>query len=117
MPVSFSEVAFNVGGVFSAGAPTKLTAPISGIYVLAGSVEWDSGKPGWRQLEIDSVKGGRVATSLIPVAVEQYAYNSVSTVVNLSAGESAELVANQSSGGALSFHGGSFAMNWVGSGG
>ena len=114
--VSFPTVDFNVGGVFSAGTPTKLTAPISGVYVVAGSVQWESGGPGWRQLEIDSDKAGRVASSLIPVAATQYVYSNVSTVVKLSAGESVALTANQVSGGALPFSQASFAMNWVGSG-
>lgn len=114
--VSFSTVNFNVGGVFSAGAPTKLTAPITGVYTITGTVEWTSGNPGYRQLEIDSSTGARLATSLIPVAAAQFTYSNVSTAVKLTAGDSVQLVANQSSGGTLSFSSPSFTMTWVGSG-
>src|SRR4029077_10960857 len=116
VPLNLANPSFNVGGVFSTGAPTKFTAPIVGVYVVAGNVEWNSGEPGWRQLEIDTSKQGRVATSLIPVAAKQYVYSSVSTVVKLEAGESVELTANQNSGTTIGTIGGSFAINWVGSG-
>jgi hypothetical protein len=116
VPVSFSTAQFNVGGVFSASAPTVLVAPIAGVYTISGSIEWTSGGVGYRQLEIDSDKGGRLASELLPVAAAQFAYNSVSTIVKLEAGEKVELVANQASGGSLSFSSASFAMSWVGSG-
>ena len=114
-PVTFTTVQFDVGGVFSSGAPTKLTAPVTGVYVITGHVEWDSGKPGYRQLEIDG-PGGRLATSLIPVAAEEFTYSTVSTIVKLNAGDSVQLVADQVSGAALAYNGGSFAMSWAGSG-
>jgi hypothetical protein len=117
VPVSFATVDFNIGGVFSSGAPTKLTVPITGVYAASGSVEWEAGGIGWRQLEIDAGSAGRVATELIPVAATQYTYNSVSTIVKLNAGESVELTANQTSGGGvLPVIKGWFALNWVGSG-
>ncbi len=115
LSVAFTTAQFDVGGVFSAGSPTKLTASVTGVYVVSGHVEWTIGKPGYRQLEIDG-PGGRLATSLIPVAVEQFVYSTVSTIVKLNAGDSVVLVANQASGSTLSFSGASFAMNWVASG-
>jgi hypothetical protein len=93
-----------------------LVAPIAGVYTISGSIEWTSGGIGYRQLEIDSDKGGRLASELLPVAAPQFAYNSVSTIVKLEAGEKVQLVANQSSGASLSFSLASFAMSWVGSG-
>jgi len=82
---------------------------------VSASVEWDNGNAGYRQLEIDTGVG-RVATELTPVAAAQFVYNSVSAVVKLNAGESVELLANQVSGGALSFSPAWFAMSWIGSG-
>jgi hypothetical protein len=116
VPVSFENVQFDTGGVFSASTPTALVAPIAGVYVISGSIEWTSGGVGYRQLEIDGETGGRLATELLPVAATQFAYNSVSTIVKLQAGEKVQLVANQSSGASLSFSSASFGMNWVGSG-
>jgi hypothetical protein len=112
----FGTIDFNIGGVFDSGAPTKLTAPIAGVYDITGTAEWASGGIGYRQLEIDTESSGRVATDLIPVAATQFTYNNVSTVVELKAGESVELVADQASGGALTINNANFSMAWIGSG-
>jgi hypothetical protein len=116
VPLTLENPTFNVGGVFSSTTPTKLTAPIAGVYVITGNLEWASGGAGYRQLEIDTSEQGRVATNLIPVAAPQFTYNSVSTVVKLAAGETVDLVADQSSGASLSTNGGWFAMSWIGTG-
>ena len=116
LPLPFGTVDFNLGGVFESGAPTKLTAPIAGIYDVAGTAEWASGGVGYRQLEIDTESSGRLATELIPVAAAQFTYNNVSTTVQLKAGESVQLVADQASGGALTVNRAFFSMVWVGSG-
>jgi hypothetical protein len=112
---SFGTVQFNVGSVFSSAQPTLLTAPATGVYTVSGSVEWESGAAGYRQLEIDDA-GTRLASDLTPIAAPQFVYSTVTTIVKLKAGESVTLVADQSSGGTLSFNTGAFAMAWMGSG-
>lgn len=116
VPASFDTVQFDVGSVFSSAHPTLLTAPATGVYTISGSVEWQSGAAGYRQLEIDSSSGTRLASDLTPVAATQFVYSTVTTIAKLNAGESVTLVADQSSGGTLSFNTGAFAMTWVGSG-
>ncbi len=112
---SFDTVQFDVGSVFSSAHPTQLTAPATGVYTISGSVEWESGAAGYRQLEIDA-RGTRLASDLTPVAAPQFVYSTVTTIVKLNAGESVTLVADQSSGGTLSFDTAAFAMAWMGSG-
>lgn len=116
-PVQFDAAEFNVGGVYASGSPTELRAPIAGVYTVTGSLEWESGGIGWRQLEITRASTGeRISTNLIPVGSPDYAYNSVATLVRLNAGDGVVFKASQASGGSLSTFGGYFGLAWVGTG-
>jgi hypothetical protein len=118
VPVSFISAEFNVGGVYSSFSPTELKAPITGVYSVTGSLEWDNGGVGYRQLVIsrasnDEILGG----DLIPIeSAGQYATNSVSTLVKLTAGDGVKFRAKQTSGGSLGMFAGDFGMAWVGKG-
>ena len=101
--------------------PTRLTAPVGGVYAITGQVEWNTAAGGSRLLVIRRNDGLRVGVSLIPVtAAANFAYQQVTTQAKLNAGDYVELRATQTSGAPIEiFKGGdeesqNFMMHWVG---
>jgi hypothetical protein len=122
-PLTFDGEYYDNSNMHSTTANTdRLTAPVTGVYQVTGQVEWDSCGVGYRQLEIDRVSdAARLATTLMPVGAAQFVYENVTTATKLTAGDSVQLVASQSSGGSCAiFTDGesspSFSMEWVSAG-
>lgn len=119
--IPLHTVEFDTAGLFNPADPTRLTAPVAGIYTVSAHVDWDQNNFAAREVMIDANIGivfQRIATSQIPasnVDVEQ----SVSTIVQLSAGDSVQLEVRQVSGGGsdniqVSDHSPTLAMAWLG---
>ena len=85
---------------------------------MTGSLEWESGGVGYRELVISRVSNDeRLSADLIPVGVAgQYATNGVATVVKLTAGDGVVFRAKQTSGATLNMFAGDFGMAWIGTG-
>lgn len=86
---------------WSAGSPTRLTAPQAGKYTVGCSILWDSSTTGNRSVYV--VKNGTTATRL---AGEQMVANSggvlnLATTLNLTSGDYVEFYAFQNSGGSV----------------
>jgi hypothetical protein len=119
--VSWNTEAFDTAGMHNDTNPTRLTAPISGVYDISGSTEFGSAATGYRQIGIyPNGTNSRFVSVLVPVdATPQFTYPMASTLAFLNAGDYVELKLAQTSGAALSAGGGmdaSFQMTWVGSG-
>lgn len=98
----FTHVRSQVGAVWDAGAPTRLTVPAggSGEYLIGGGISWDNNVTGSRKLEI-VVNGTTVAVSDERSATADNPRNHVTTLYGLNAGDYVEAFVTQSSGGAL----------------
>lgn len=104
-PVEFNVEKFNVGGLFNPVNPTRLTAPVTGIYHISGCVRWSntSSDTGQRRLYIQESGAGLIivsrkdgsgsSDSVFPL-LEQ----TVSTLWHLTAGQYVELYISQASG-------------------
>jgi len=101
LEVSFAAATrIDAAGMWAAGAPTKITCTVPGVYQLSGGVNWDASNDGRRDCRL-LVNGTGVASSVVPaenVGVAQ----SVSLVTPLALGDYVELQIRQSSGGNLS---------------
>lgn len=99
-PISFDTTFYNVGGIWSAGSPTRLTAPVDGYYEVKGQVRWANNTTNTRGLWFQkNGTGNRIQGVYAPAmnSLEQ----STSTVIQLTAGDYIEVLAYQDSGGSL----------------
>jgi hypothetical protein len=119
---------FNVGGVYDAANPTRLTAPIAGRYLITASARWAANLTGrrliainldfpaadWKQIARSNVSGWSVGPDFYP---EQ----NVQTVYQLKAGDYVEMWVAQNSGVALKLNAGAgappnavtFSLQWL----
>lgn len=100
--LTFNSEHWDEGALHSTGGNTgRLTAPITGLYLVGGAVDFASNATGYRQLAV------RINGATFIVADERPAVNgaatqiTVETVYRFVAGEYAELRALQNSGGNL----------------
>jgi hypothetical protein len=120
--VSWNSEAFDAAGMHDNTNPTRLTAPISGVYAISGSAQFLSAATGYRQIGIyPNGTAGRFVSVLIPVgSAAEYTYTEASTLALLNAGDYVELkLAQTSSTASLTTNSGSdssFQMTWVGPG-
>ncbi len=100
--------------------PSRLNAPYTGLYLLAGSIEFPSNATGVRRLSI--ILNGTFSDRLVSVNQPSFSGTpalSVATLFRLEAGEFVELQAHQNSGGALNvlatgLHSPEFMMCYLG---
>ena len=124
--LSYDTTDFNVGGVFDAAKPTRMTAPVAGRYLITASVRWDSNTngrrvialnvnypaAGWAQIARSSVSGHWSTTPAF------YPEQTAQTVYKLNAGDYVEVWAAQDSGSTLNLmtnvdNGVTFSMQWI----
>lgn len=101
--LTFDSERFDTDGLHSTASNTsRLTAPVAGIYFVSGNIRWAANGTGRRDLYI-VVNGTTTvaADSRPPVSGADPIDQSISTLVNLAAGDYVELQVYQSSGGAL----------------
>lgn len=99
--LTFNNERFDVGDVHDPGS-SRLQAPIAGVYVAAGNVNF-SGVTGTGQRRIEIRRNGEVIVASVQVeatSVNQ-THLAISKVIQLAAGDYLELLAFQNSGGDL----------------
>jgi hypothetical protein len=120
--LSFNVTDYNVGGVFDAVQPTRMTAPVAGRYLIIATARWDANTAGRRTIALElNHSAGTIARSNVSpywtgnsLAPEQ----SVQVVYKMNAGDYVEVFAMQDSGGALSMttavdNAVTFSMQWL----
>jgi hypothetical protein len=122
--VTFDTTDFNVGAVYNAAQPTRMTAPIAGRYLIMATVRWSPNNVGRRilALELNHSVATIARNSVSPYsttgtfAPEQ----TVQVVYKLNAGDYVEVFANQDSGGDLGLQVSAaanvlptFTMQWI----
>jgi hypothetical protein len=104
-PVQFDTESFDSGGLFDPAQSTRLTAPIAGVYALAGGARWDPDAAGVRStfLRKNNLAGAGflAGTTVAAVPATEPTRQSLATVARLAAGDFVELQVQQTSGGAL----------------
>jgi hypothetical protein len=100
-PLVFDREQFDRDGLHDPADPTRLIAPVNGMYVLTASVEWESSTVGRRELQIDVTGARAAATSVTPTAADDSPFQSVTVVAFMGAGSSATARVRQTSGAAL----------------
>lgn len=92
--VSFDSVSFDTAGMFKPSDPTRLTAPVDGIYLITTSISWQiSGTSGLNRAVYVYVDNHAVAVDQRPPAEETRQV--VTTVYRLNAGDYVEVGAAQ----------------------
>lgn len=109
---SFSVVDFDTAGLFHAGTPDRLTAPISGLYVMVGTFGMGNNATGDRSV---SISGNDIfpTTGVNMAAPTGTFFASTPRIVELEAGEYQQVTGLQTSGTTLSASA-SFTMMWMG---
>lgn len=116
--LTWDTEAWDTGGLHDGTNPTRLTAPIAGLYMVSCWVDWASNTTGLRQVKIRANGTTTIANEHVDAGGTS-PQQTVSVPVKLAAGEYVELIVAQTSGGALNVTGGAtesfFAMHYVGS--
>lgn len=101
--VSFDHQSWNVGNLHSISInPTRLTASISGLYLIGGVVRWADNATGYRFLGIRQNGTTYVAKDARGSLATGFGLDQgVTTLYRLAKGEYVELLAGQASGGNL----------------
>ena len=124
--LSYDATDFNVDGVYDSTKPTKMTAPITGRYLITASARWDSNAAGrrvialnvnypaagWAQIARSSVSANWTTTAAF------YPEQTAQTIYKLNAGDYVEVWVAQDSGSALDLMVGvdnavTFSMQWL----
>jgi len=123
--LGFETVAFNSERYDTASMHSnvtnnsRLTAPVDGLYLVNASTRWESDLDGIRQLSIQGEIGGstiQLGSSDVPST--GFTNQTVSTVVQLSAGDYVEIEVRHDSGGSLNLDKANqsspeFMMTWL----
>lgn len=120
--VPFDQEEFDTAGLHDPADPARLVAPLAGIYTVSGHVQWpQSSAGGSRDVYLDAFIGlvfQRVASSSLAASSAGQTEQSISTIVQLSAGDSVELEVRQTSGSAemllVSDGGPTLTLAWLG---
>lgn len=99
--------------------PSRLRAPVQGLYLVTANAQWSTSIVGYRQI-ILFVNGVRTTTELHQAngSADGYVYMSTSDMLVLDAGDYVEMKVTQSSGGALTLFGSSIdessaSLTWL----
>lgn len=118
--VAWDTVDYDVGGMFAAGNPAHVTAPIAGRYLITATVRWEANQTGRRALAIDYNGSLQIARSNVS-AYASVAYSpeqTATTVYRLNAGDNVGVYVMQDSGSALGLMTGvqsgvTFSVQWI----
>ena len=124
--VSYDAVDYTVGGVYDAGKPTKMKAPVAGKYLIIATARWNANTSGRRTLAlavdygIDASFHQIARSSISPYYIGSTLSpeQTVEAVYNLKAGDYVEVWAFQDSGSAVDLmtsvdNGVTFSMQWL----
>jgi len=119
LPLDAEE--FDTAALHDPSLSSRLVAPIDGIYAVSGHVSWPLGAQGSRDLYLTANIGivfQRLASSSMPGSGVGQTEQSISTIVQLSAGDFVQLEVRQTSGNTeivqVSDHGPTLTMAWLG---
>lgn len=118
-PISFNTARFNNSTSWVVGSPTRLTAPVTGVYAITGHVHFASSAAGnFRSLNIRYNGSNRIAGHDRAPTTTANRYQSVAAIYKLNATDYVELCYHQDSGGALNLEvteqaSPEFAMMWL----
>lgn len=100
--ISFSGVDYDTNTFWSAGSPSRLTVAVAGKYLLIGNLRWDVNATGRRDIYITKNGAALVGVNQNAVTGTLSATDmSTITLGDFAAGDYAELLGVQNSGGAL----------------
>lgn len=80
---------------------SRITFTTAGTYMVGGSLQWGANTVGYRYVGVRSNGSTLIAVLSVPVRADGFCDLAISTLYAFSAGDYIELVAQQSSGGAL----------------
>jgi hypothetical protein len=105
-PISFDTVEFDTNSMFTATAPTKLTATTAGKYLVIGYIEFDTSFVGDQLREVTLRLNGltRIARVAGTSSASFPFITTISTYYLLNAGDYVELVVRHGSGTTLNVH-------------
>ena len=113
--ISFSSAEIDTNSYWAGGAPTRLTVPSTGYYLVEGHVDWDTNATNVREsklyvngVEDKSATDGRAALSGVATRC-----SSLLSLVYLTASQYVELYAWQNSGSALNANAGTCFLSIV----
>jgi hypothetical protein len=92
--IPFNAEHFDTADIWSPGSPTRLTAPLTGTYVVSGAAGWPAGA-GSRTLRIDR-NGAQIAVNTVPATSGPSQV--VATITRMNTAEYVELLVHQDSG-------------------
>lgn len=117
--VSFSHERFDPQDMWVSGSPTLITIPLTGVYMLTGSVKFAANATGTRYAYIENTTGPLNLAGLDMPATSTWVLN-LSTVAKLTAGDQVRLIVYQNSGGSLNIESGApfseFAVQYLSAG-
>lgn len=120
-PLGFDVEDFDTAGLHDGANPSRLTAPIDGIYQVSAGVIWRPGSSGGNRLltlfRSGSCCFGASEVTASNSGVNRTTHQSVSDLLNLSTGDSVQAMAAQESGASVTVGGFGttfLAMTWVG---
>jgi hypothetical protein len=110
---STDVLSYDSASLFSGSRPSRLTAPVTGVYRLSAIVLWPSSPNGAR--DVLFLRNGQQSVGAAPALNSSSGqYQQASTEAKLAAGDYIEVIVNQSSGAALNgVVGLSWTMSWV----
>jgi hypothetical protein len=117
--LTFDQVSFDTAHLFNPADPTRLKAPVAGIYLITTNVSWEvqfRPPPGYNRAVVIYVNGDHaIAVDQRPPAEETR--HVVTTVYRLNAGDTVEVGIGQDSGdlvaNAVGDYAPSLAMVWI----
>lgn len=98
--VQFGNARYVNSGIWTIGSPTRLIAPVTGVYNIQAGLKWDTGTTGVRLVKI-LLNGTTVIAASDRAATTGVFYKNLSTTYNLAALDYVELIVNQTQGSSL----------------
>lgn len=90
--IVFDNTRYNVGSVWAIGQPTRLTSPVTGRYLLGGSLQWVNTITARISVRVNG-------TTVIAKSRSDDQAGDINTVFQLAASDYVELIARQGTGG------------------
>ncbi|MGE0512883.1 MAG: tail fiber domain-containing protein [Hyphomicrobiaceae bacterium] len=101
--VSWNTTDWDNGGMWSAGSPTRLTAPVSGIYLIDGTAAFDSltSNSRWVRFSVNGNPTAEYCNRTVDAVQGGYHFVNCDVVVKLDANDYVEMLVLQTQGSAL----------------
>ena len=100
--LSWTNARWDVGGFFDAGTPTRLTAPVDGLYLITAHVDWEADPNGNRKVTIGAESSLEVTADTISGG---YCSQTFTAIVEMQAGGYTTVSVKQDSGSTLDVNG------------